>query len=173
MNRSINDNHFCEFLARRPGLNSLRSGAFVLCALALVWPDAALAESLAKSEASNQNFQMASYQAQKSSPSPSPSMADSCLPLLKSIHKTPSAMDRTQRSAGTMAALGLILGVRYALSPPQISDETTADASSQTPAHSGRQSDVASLYEDRSALSVFAYRQCRKQQALKEVRRAL
>lgn len=58
-----------------------------------------------------------SYPSQPSSPT----MVDSCLPLLKSIHHTSPvpAMDRNQRSAGKAAAAGLIQGVRFALSPPQ------------------------------------------------------
>lgn len=92
----------------------------------------------------------------------SPSVADACLPLLDTIRQSPqpSAMDRNQRSAGTAAALGLVLGVRFALSPPN-----KAGLKPQKP-----RLDVwhhAEASNDRSALAVTAYRQCQKEQALK------
>lgn len=91
--------------------------------------------------------------------SPSSSVADSCLPLLKSIQSPSSAPERIQRSAGNMAAVGLILGVRYALRPPESSNAAALAVSELTP----------SSYTDdnRSALAVHAYRLCRKEQALK------
>ncbi|MCB1720720.1 MAG: hypothetical protein KDI11_03095 [Alphaproteobacteria bacterium] len=102
-----------------------------------------------------------SYPSQPSSPT----MVDSCLPLLKSIHHTSPvpAMDRNQRSAGKAAAAGLIQGVRFALSPPQ-----------KAKSHADRpRSDVwqisGVLAGDRSALTVTAYRQCQKEQALKVI----
>ncbi len=98
------------------------------------------------------------------SQSPSPVLADPCLPLLKSVHydSSPSAMDRNQRSAGKAAALGLVLGVRFALSPPE----------KAKPANKPRlkvwQTSGASA-GDRSALAVTAYRHCQKEQALKAI----
>lgn len=95
---------------------------------------------------------------------PSPSVADSCLPLLKSIHSTNSvsAMDRNQRSAGKAAALGLVLGVRFALTPP-----TTAKARSvKGKARLDIWQSEGSFAGNRNALAVSAYRQCQKEQAL-------
>ena len=95
---------------------------------------------------------------------PSPTVADACLPLLDTIRQSsqPSAMDRNQRSAGTAAALGLVLGVRFALSPPNkaglASKKTRVDLWHPTEASN-----------DRSALAVTAYRQCQKEQALKAI----
>lgn len=102
-------------------------------------------------------------QALTSSPSnaSSPDVVDSCLPLLKSIHRISpsSAMDRNQRSAGKVAALGLVLGVRFALTPPQ-----------KTRSAVKPRLDVWQLNGvqagNRSALAVSAYRQCQKEQAL-------
>lgn len=96
--------------------------------------------------------------------SSSPTVADPCLPLLKSIcHTSPtSAMDRNQRSAGKAAALSLVLGVRFALSPP-----TNAKSKAQKPRLDIWQ--PASVSADRSALAVSAYRQCQKEQALKAI----
>lgn len=94
---------------------------------------------------------------------PSPSMDDSCLPLLKSVHHTSpqSAMDRTQRTAGTAAALGVVFGVRFALGPKET-------------AKSGRNNARLTIWQptsglagDRHALAVADYRECRKEQALK------
>lgn len=93
----------------------------------------------------------------------SPTVADPCLPLLKSIRQTPptSAMDRNQRSAGSAAALGLVLGVRFALSPP-----TKTIPSKRKPRLDVWQP-VNASGGDRSALTVSAYRNCQKDQALK------
>jgi len=102
-----------------------------------------------------------SYPSQPSSPT----VADSCLSLLKSIHYTSpvSVTDRNQRSAGKAAALGLVLGVRFALSPPQKAksraDRPRLDVWQTSGTFAG----------DRSALAVTAYRQCQKEQALKAI----
>lgn len=91
----------------------------------------------------------------------SPTVADPCLPLLKSIRQTSpmSAMDRNQRSAGKAAAVGLVLGVRFALSPP-----TKTNPNARKPRVDLWQTASAN---DRSALAVTAYRSCQKDQALK------
>ena len=92
----------------------------------------------------------------------SPPVVDSCLPLLKSIHTSPqSAMDRNQRSAGKAAAVGLVLGVRFALSPPQ-----KVRSHADKPRLDLWQVNGGSA-DNRSALAVSAYRQCQKEQALK------
>lgn len=102
---------------------------------------------------------------------PSSAMADSCSPLLKSIQKTSSksVIDRNQRSAGKVAALGLIFGVRYALTPP---GSPTAHKAKSSENNSNSNFDVwhrdgSSVSQDgRSALAVSAYRACQKKQAL-------
>ena len=92
----------------------------------------------------------------------SPPVVDSCLPLLKSIHTSPqSAMDRNQRSAGKAAALGLVLGVRFALSPP----EKPGSYADKPRLNIWKVKGVSK--DSRSALAVSAYRQCQKEQALK------
>ena len=93
----------------------------------------------------------------------SPTVVDPCLPLLKSIHhvSSTSAMDRNQRSAGKAAAVGLVLGVRFALSPPA-KVKSHADRPRLDVWHASNVSGG-----DRSALAVTAYRQCQKEQALK------
>lgn len=98
--------------------------------------------------------------------SPSPSMADSCLPLLKSIRQAPpvSAMDRNQRSAGQAAALGLVFGLRFALAPPK------NPRSGNTPkptAHLDLWQPEGAFAGDRHALAVSSYRRCQKDQALR------
>ncbi|HBR68939.1 MAG TPA: hypothetical protein DEA55_06145 [Rhodospirillaceae bacterium] len=94
---------------------------------------------------------------------PSSAMADSCLPLLKSIHETTSvsAMDRNQRSAGKAAALGVVFGVRFALGPKEVAK----------PRHGQVRLDLwqtASSISDnnRHALAISDYRACRKEKAL-------
>lgn len=95
---------------------------------------------------------------------PSPAMADSCLPLLKSIHYTApvSAMDRNQRSAGKAVALGLVFGVRFALTPPA---KTGAPALREKARVDIWEADGA-FAGNRNALAVSAYRQCQKERAL-------
>ena len=88
---------------------------------------------------------------------PSPVQVDSCLPLLSSSH--PLHVDRTQRSAGKAAALGLVFGVRFALSPPKTSRSRDVTPTARVGVW---QPDSG----DRSALAVSAYRECQKQQAL-------
>jgi len=97
---------------------------------------------------------------------PSSAVTDSCIPLLKSIHKIPSksVTTRNQRSAGNVAApvlaVGLIFGVRYALSPPGSPPAPKANSNEN---YKG----VLSMQAyDRPALAVSAYRACQKKQAL-------
>ncbi len=94
---------------------------------------------------------------------PSSSTTDACLPLLKTIRHTPSAdvVDRNQRSAGTAAALGLVFGVRFALSPSKQIQSYSHTARLESPGLSGN-----IVYNDRPALAIASYRQCQKQQAL-------
>ena len=96
--------------------------------------------------------------------SPSPAMADSCLPLLKSIRHVPSnaVMDRNQRSAGKAATFGLVFGIRFALAPPKAAksrkkkSQVRFDLWQPEGAYAG----------DRQALAIAAYRQCQKEKAL-------
>lgn len=94
---------------------------------------------------------------------PSSSVADSCFPLLKSIHYTSSssATDRNQRSAGNSATFGLVVGLRFALSPTQ-----KASKRSNKPQLTFWQPSTA-MQGDRAALAVSSYRDCQKEKALK------
>lgn len=101
----------------------------------------------------------------KSEKSP-PVLTDQCLPLLKSVHlSSSSASGPAQRPAGTAAALGLLMGMRYALSPaPQaqiLQLQATTQLAELSPQGSGN--------NDRSALTVSAYRQCQKELALQNL----
>lgn len=102
---------------------------------------------------------------------PSSAVTDSCIPLLKSFQKTSSksVIDRNQRSAGKVAALGLIFGVRYALTPPSSASayKTKSSESNSNGNFDVWHRDGSSVSEDnRSALAVSAYRACQKKQAL-------
>lgn len=94
------------------------------------------------------------------STSSSPDMVDGCLPLLKSIRHTSASttMDRTQRSAGKAAALGLVFGVRFALEPSPKSkpSKPRLDVWHHQNATAG----------DRHALAIADYRRCQKEKAL-------
>ena len=94
----------------------------------------------------------------------SSSIVDSCLPLLKSSHHAPSksAMERSQRSAGKMVALSVALGVRYALGPlenPALSHTAYAPPTDR--------SSLPREMRNLRAIKVAAYRNCRKELALK------
>ena len=103
----------------------------------------------------------------KSNTSP-PVQTDQCLPLLKSVHlSSNSVTGPNQRPAGTAAALGLLMGMRYALSPaPQVKilqPQATTQLAELSP-QSSSDNDV------RSALAVSAYRQCQKEMALQNLK---
>ena len=93
----------------------------------------------------------------------SPSVMDTCLPLLQSIRPIApnSVTDRNQRTAGTTAALGLVMGIHFALTSPVTQDQKPLVRqrmpvpTAQTPAANTR------------ALAIAAYRACRKDHALR------
>ena len=105
--------------------------------------------------------------------SSSPVAVDPCLPLLKSIHYTSpsSTVSRNRRSAGKAAALGLVFGVRFALSPSTKSRSSLRSKSKEAPE---MRFDVwrpkAVKPYDRSAQSISAYRSCQKKEALQALR---
>ncbi len=80
--------------------------------------------------------------------------ADVCAPLLNSLSLAPSAGSSAepQRTVGKVAALGMILGARYALAPKdqKISDMLNQDVSAAPPAQ-----------------IIAAYRQCQKAHVLR------
>ncbi|MCB1681118.1 MAG: hypothetical protein H6858_08275 [Rhodospirillales bacterium] len=96
---------------------------------------------------------------------PTSTNADECLPLLTSIHHTSptSALDRNQRSAGQIAVLGLLFGVRLAPGPLEKAGKET----SETLLDVGYSPDAVN--GNRSALAVALYRDCRKEVALKSL----
>lgn len=95
--------------------------------------------------------------------SSSPVRTDACFPLLRSIRPSPPsatiATDRSQRSAGKAAALGLVFGVRYALQPVKIALD---------PSEYGRkeQKEDRSITANRKAQAIADYRHCQKSNAL-------
>lgn len=90
----------------------------------------------------------------------SPVQMDNCTPLLSSSY--PAHMDRTQRSAGKAAAIGLVFGVRFALTPPKKAKAGVTISQPQLDVWQPK----AALGSDRSALAVAAYRECQKSHAL-------
>lgn len=95
---------------------------------------------------------------------PSPAMADPCLPLLNQIRQ-PSipAIDRTRRSAGHQqeivpaVAVGFVLGLRHAPGPT----ETLKDDINR------RSSALSGANDNGHALAVANYRRCRSELALR------
>jgi hypothetical protein len=105
---------------------------------------------------------------------PSSAVTDSCLPLLKSFQETSSksVTDRNQRSAGKVAApvvaMGLIFGVRYALTPPGSAPAYKANFNENKLGNFDVWHDNGTSLSGntRPALAVSAYRACQKKQAL-------
>ena len=105
---------------------------------------------------------------------PSDAYADPCSPFLGSAsfagydYGDDATMDRTRRNAGTAAAVGVMVGLRFALQPVRY--KTAA----QKRRNAGLQFDVWSTEDrhlsNRSALAVAAYRQCQKERALQALR---
>lgn len=91
---------------------------------------------------------------------PSPAMADPCLPLLNKIRQPSNpAMDRTRRSAGHQqkvvpaVAIGFVLGLRHAPGPTEILKDDINRRSAG----------------DSHALAVSQYRSCRRELELRSL----
>ncbi len=84
---------------------------------------------------------------------PSSSVANMCKSLLQSEQHTPpnATTDRSQRMAGKVAALGIILGARFAVSPNQTSYN---------------RHDIQANISPRTAHSIAAFRKCQKEHIL-------
>lgn len=119
--------------------------------------------SFKKDNVSNRNFYNVSY----SDPLP-PAATDTCLPLLKTIRRiNPDTVAvRAQRPAGNTAALGFVLGVRFALGPV----EHARSSRSRSPASFNVWQPLDVTAGDHAALAVSAYRQCQKDRALAALR---
>ena len=99
----------------------------------------------------------------------SPSSVDSsCISLLKTNQTLSSKAStiRNQRSAGKVAALGMLLGARFALEPQE---NTAVKASYDKSAPDYQKTRVS---KNRSALAIAAFRKCQKEQALEQLARA-
>lgn len=95
--------------------------------------------------------------------SPSSAVVAQCVPLLNKTTNTspPSTTARTQRTAGKVAALGLLLGVRFALEPKQ------DNLSVQQPLN--KTANVSDSKNNRTAHAIASYRNCLKTQMLNKV----
>lgn len=97
--------------------------------------------------------------------SSSPVQNDTCLPLLNRHASAGSAMDRTQRTAGKAAAVGLVFGIRFALKPSKEISPSKPSLDIWT--------DNGGIEGDRNALAIADYRRCQKNKALKSSIQAL
>ncbi len=97
--------------------------------------------------------------------SPSSSVVDLCIPLLKSnLNSSQSATDRSQRAVGKITALGMILGARFALEPKDQINEDSASYKTRILKH------IANDRKPRrSAQAIAAYRQCQKERVLAQL----
>ncbi len=97
---------------------------------------------------------------------PTSVMADQCLPLLNT-HKTQtrSAIDGSQRAVGQVAALGIILGARFALEPKNNPTDLRWDNANTL--NLREPSDInLNGNQARNAHAIANYRKCLKQMAL-------
>tara|TARA_R110001592_G_scaffold3525_12_gene19900 strand:- start:2361 stop:2864 length:504 start_codon:yes stop_codon:yes gene_type:complete len=97
----------------------------------------------------------------------SSAVVDMCTPLLNTLHHTPSTLPtvRTQRSVGKIAALGMMLGARYALEPKSQDDVSVINVDAILAQHV-KTSRKPALH---SAQTIVAYRTCLKNQALAQI----
>ncbi len=142
--------------------------AFIIC----LGASAAWSREYSPRAATNENGFLDFKAFSLKSQSPPPVLTDQCLPLLKSVQLSSNSVSGpNQRPAGTAAALGLLMGMRYALSPaPQAKDLQNQASSEMAELVPPSSTDQAS---DRSALAVLAYRQCQKEQALQNLQSSL
>lgn len=103
---------------------------------------------------------------QKFSTSRPASAEDSCLSLLNTVRydASPSAAGRDRRSVGKATALGLVLGVRFALGPKEVMKTSPSGGAARLGFWQPR--DVADTGSSR-ALAIADYRRCKSEQALK------
>ena len=97
----------------------------------------------------------------------SSAVADMCTPLLNTLHHTPSTSPtaRSQRSVGKIAALGMMLGARYALEPKPQDDASVINVDAILE-HHVKVTRKPALH---SAQTIAAYRTCLKNQALAQI----
>lgn len=110
------------------------------------------------------DFNSVSHETPKSEKRSSSAAADVCTPLLNTLHHTPStsSADRTQRSVGKIAALGMMLGARFALEPKPHDDASVLNVDAILE-HHVKVTRKPALH---SAQTIAAYRTCLKNQAL-------
>ena len=167
MKRRINST-----LLPRPSLQTVRKAARPLIALALIsfpvgsaWSYGPLKASLPFNDPQSPSAFPDDHARDIFKQVPTSTNADECLPLLTSIPhiSSPSVLDRSQRPAGQIAVIGLLLGVRLAPGPL----EKAGNEKSETLLSVGFSPDAVNGH--RSALAVALYRDCRKEMALRDL----
>ncbi|MFN3700787.1 MAG: hypothetical protein ACK4VI_04600 [Alphaproteobacteria bacterium] len=101
--------------------------------------------------------------------SPVSAVADACHPLMKAFRHPPAAdvTDRSaQRNAGHIAALGLVMGMRYALEPPSTSSQSAVPLRVQGHPSQSNGGAIAQRSQNDKAHAIIQYRRCMKEQAL-------
>jgi len=158
----------------RPSLQTVRKAVRPVIAIALIgfpvgsaWSYGPLKASLPFNDNQNPSAFPGDHARDSFEQVPTSTNADECLPLLTSIHHTPSpsVLDRSQRPAGQIAVIGLLLGVRLAPGPL----EKAGNETSETMLRVGFSPDAVD--GPRSALAVALYRDCRKETALRDLSR--
>lgn len=97
---------------------------------------------------------------------PPSTVIDMCKSLLKSTQYKSSHIvaSGSQRTAGKIAVLGIILGARFALEPKSNEDISVVSVKSHISMHQKK-----IISNNRSAQAVVAYRRCQKEHALNKV----
>ncbi|GEM_PF-2158951 len=100
-------------------------------------------------------------------PLPSSSVVNQCKSLLEITLRTPPdfSTDRSQRTAGKLTALGIILGARFALEPKHDNTEILTPLPKRNIALDNNKIKTST----RSAISIAAYRKCQKEYILGKV----
>lgn len=158
----------------RPSVQTVRKAVRPLIALALIsfpvgsaWSYGPLKASLPFYDYKNASAFPEDHARDPLLQVPTSTNADECLPLLTSIHhiSSPSVLDRSQRPAGQIAVIGLLLGVRLAPGPL----EKAGNETSETLLSVGTSPDA--VVGSRNVLAVALYRDCRKEVALRDLSR--
>ncbi len=110
------------------------------------------------------DFNSVSHETLKFEKRSSSAAGDVCTPLLNTLHHTPPTLStaRSQRSVGKIAALGMMLGARFALEP-KLQDNASVLNVDAILEHHVKVTRKPALH---SAQTIAAYRTCLKNQAL-------
>ena len=123
-------------------------------------------ESVYQPTTKNNNVSLSGALLNTKVPPSTPTVMDMCKSLLKSTQYKSSHIPTSgsQRTAGQIAVLAIILGARFALEPKSNENISVTSVKSRVLMHKKK-----ALANHRTAQAVVAYRRCQKEHALNKV----